>query len=233
MPEEYARPDMLVDADWLDQHLDDPALRIVDADYPEAYARAHIPGAVGHLSRNIYLKTAEGETFLMAPDQFAETMSKMGIGDDTAVIAYDSHMSLYAARFWWALNHYGHTNVRILNGGWHSWLADGRPMTMATPKAAPARLTPRRDVEVLATCELMTEAVGRADTVLLDVRTEGEWTGSLDRGNLRRGHVPGAVHVEWVNFMTDDERKVFKPAAELREMLRARGVTPDKNVYTY
>src|SRR5438105_4763866 len=99
---------MLVETGWLAEHLDDPNLRIVDADYPAAYGRAHIPGAVGHASSNVYLKTKEGDTFLMEPDQFAETMAKMGIGDETAVVAYDGHMSLYAARFWWALTRYGH-----------------------------------------------------------------------------------------------------------------------------
>ena len=234
MAEDYARPEMLVETEWLAGHLDDPNLRIVDADYPEAYGRAHIPGATGHLDENIYLKTAEGEPFLMGPQQFAETMERMGIGDDTAVVVYDGRMSLYAARFWWALNYYGHTNVRVLNGGWHKWLAEGRPATMAS--AAPSsgvRFTPRLNPDVHTNCALMQSAVGRTDTAILDVRTDAEWTGASDRGNARRGHVPGAVHIEWVNFMTADDRKVFKPAAELRELLRAHGVTPDKNVFVY
>lgn len=233
MADGYARPEMLVETDWLADHLDDGNLRIVDADYPPSYARAHVPGAVGHLSQNIYLKTADGETFIMGPDAFADTMSKMGIGDDTLIVAYDSHMSLYAARFWWALNHYGHTKVKILNGGWHKWLAEGRPATMAVPNVPAATFTPRVDESILATCDLVRSAIGRDDTVLLDVRTDAEWSGTNDRGNRRAGHVPGAVHLEWVNFMTADETHVFKPAAELREMLRAKGIAPDKNVYTY
>jgi thiosulfate/3-mercaptopyruvate sulfurtransferase len=235
MPEGYAHPELLVETDWLADHVDDRNLRIVDADYPAAYGRAHIPGAVGHRSENVYLKTKSGETFLMGPEQFAETMARMGIGDDTLVVAYDGSRSLLAARFWWALNYYGHSNAKVLNGGAHKWIAEGRPLTMAAPKIDPSAttFTPRADESVLATCELVRDAVGRDDTVLLDVRTEGEFTGANDRGNKRRGHVPGAVHLEWTSFMTDDDRKVFKPAAELREMLRAKGVTPDKNVYTY
>jgi thiosulfate/3-mercaptopyruvate sulfurtransferase len=233
MLDAYARPEMLVETEWLAEHLSDPDLRIVDADYPASYARAHIPGAVGHVSQNIYLKTADGETFLMGPEQFAETMAKMGIGDRSAVVVYDSHTSLYAARFWWALTYYGHTNVRVLNGGWHKWLLEGRPATMDAASAVAATFTPRADPAIVADCDLIRGAIGRDDAVILDVRTPGEWSGANDRGNSRRGHVPGAVHLEWTNFMTDDSRKVFKPAAELRDMLRARGVTPDKNVYTY
>src|SRR5436305_14433460 len=193
MPEGYAHPELLVATDWLAAHLDDPNLRIVDADYPASYARAHIPGAVGHLGDNIYLKTANGETFLMGPEQFAETMAKMGIGDETLVVAYDSHQSLYAARFWWALQYYGHTNAKVLNGGWHKWLLEGRPATMAASKIDAARytFTPRVDDSVVTSCELMKSAVRRDDSALLDVRTDGEWTGELERGNKRRGHVPG------------------------------------------
>jgi thiosulfate/3-mercaptopyruvate sulfurtransferase len=233
MAEGYARGEMLVETEWLAQHLNDPGLRVVDADYPQSYARAHVPGAVGHLSQNIYLKTADGETFIMPPEQFAETMGKMGIGDDTAVVVYDSHMSLYAARFWWALSYHGHTNVRVLNGGWHKWLLEGRPATMAAPRVAPASFTPTLNPDIHADCALLQAGLGRDDAAVLDVRTDAEWTGASDRGNKRRGHVPGAVHLEWVNFVTEDERKVFKPAAELGEMLRAAGVTPDKNVVVY
>ena len=233
LPDGYARPEMLVETDWLASHLDDPNLRIVDADYPQSYARAHVPGAVGHLDANIYLKTKDGETFIQPPEQFAETMAKMGIGDDTNVVVYDSHQSLYAARFWWTLLYHGHEKVRVLNGGWHKWLLEGRPATMKPNRPQRATFTPRLNPDLHADCALVQSAVGRDDSAILDVRTDDEWSGKNDRGNKRRGHVPGAVHLEWTNFVTDDDRKVFRPAAELREMLRAKGITPDKNVYVY
>jgi thiosulfate/3-mercaptopyruvate sulfurtransferase len=233
MAEDYGRPGMLVETDWLAAHLDDPTLRVVDADYPLAYGRAHIPGAVGHPSDNVYLKTATGQTHVMGPEQAAETLARMGIGDDTSVVVYDGTRSLLAARFWWVLTYYGHRDVRVLNGGFHKWLAEGRPATMARPTVAPATFTPRLDPEVLGTCELMKGEVGQDDAVFLDVRSDGEYQGTNTRGNKRAGHVPGAVHLEWTSFVTDDQTHVFKPAAELREMLRARGVSPDKRVYAY
>ncbi len=143
MVEGYTRPELLVEPDWLAEHLDDPGIRIVDADYPHGYAKAHIPGAVGQLDENIYLKTGNHETHLMGPEQFAETMARMGIGDDTLVVAYDNRMGVYAARLWWALSHYGHSGARILNGSWHRWLAEGRPITAAVPDVPRASFTPR------------------------------------------------------------------------------------------
>jgi thiosulfate/3-mercaptopyruvate sulfurtransferase len=229
----YARPEMLVETEWLAEHLGDDGLRIVDADYPHAYARAHIPGAVGHVTENVYLKTAPGETFIRGPEQYAETVGRMGIGDDSAVVVYDGSASLLAARFWWTLRYYGHKNARLLNGGWHKWLLEGRPATMEPARVARAEFTPRVNEEIATSCALMGAAVGQADVALLDVRNKSEYTGENTRGNQRRGHVPGAVHLEWSDFMTADGRKVFKPADELEEMLRVRGVTRDKRVHVY
>lgn len=233
MSDGYTHPELLAETGWLAEHLDDPDLRLIDADYPPAYGRAHIPGAVGHVSDNAYLKTKTGATFVMEPEQAARTFGRMGIGDGTRVVIYDGDRGRLATRFWWVLTYYGHRDVRVLNGGFHKWLAEGREVTQAGPEVAPVAFTPRPNPEVLGTCELLKAGVGREDTAFLDVRSEGEHAGTVSRGNKRAGHVPGAVNIEWVNFVTDDETKVFKPAGELREMLRARGITPDKNVYTY
>ncbi len=236
--ESYAHPEMLVETEWLARHLDDPAIRLIDADFPQGYARAHIPGAVGHVGLGPFLKTDEtrsGEhgAFLLGPDEFASRMSRMGIGDDSVVVAYDNRMGSYAARLWWALNTYGFRNVRLLNGGWHKWIAEGRPVTTKVPRVVPATFTPRRDDSMYGTCDLLSAAIGRPDVAILDVRSADEYSGREDRGNRRRGHVPGAVHLEWTDLVTADDRRVFKPAAELREMLASRGVTPDKEVHLY
>jgi thiosulfate/3-mercaptopyruvate sulfurtransferase len=233
MTEGYASPELLVETGWLAEHLHDPGLRIVDADTPQSYARAHIPGAVGHEGENINLKTAPGEVFLMGPEQFAETAGRMGIGDETTVVAYDSHMGLQSARLWWSLNYYGHTKVRLLNGGWHKWIAEGRPVSMAKTGPEPARFTPRMNEAISTDCALLQSVIGRHDVAILDVRNRDEYTGENGRGNQRRGHLPGAVHIEWTDFVTDHDHKVFKPASELREMLAVQGVTPDKKVFVY
>ena len=75
--------------------------------------------------------------------------------------------------------------------------------------------------------------MGQPDTIFLDVRSDGEWLGTNNRRNRRAGHVPGAVHLEWLNFVTGDKHQTIKPSHELRAMLEERGVTPDKQVITY
>ena len=79
----------------------------------------------------------------------------------------------------------------------------------------------------------MLSAIGDKETILLDVRTDDEWTGQNKRGGPRGGRIPGAVHIEWTNFMTDSEIPVLKTAKEIRKILSNHGVTPDKNVITY
>src|SRR5207245_6976692 len=98
----HARTEMLTTPERLAAHLQDATVRIVDCDNRDAYRRAHIPGAITFRGHH-YLKEEEGALHIMGPEQFAETMGALGIGDDTLVIAYDGFSGLYAKRFWWEL----------------------------------------------------------------------------------------------------------------------------------
>lgn len=238
----YARPELLVDTDWMQDRLLEPSIRLVDAGYWESYTRAHIPGAVGVRRDHYFKDPTTDRTFVDTPEQFAEEMGGLGIGDDTLVVVYDDFGSLWAARLWWALTYYGHTNVKVLDGGWRKWLRERRPITDSKPEMAPGTFTPNPNPALIASAEqVMGECIAdetdtgatKSGEVLLDVRSIEEHTGENDRGNARAGHIPGATHLEWLNFVTDDDTREFKPASELRQMLEAAGVTPDKRVTTY
>ncbi len=234
----YARSDLLVDTDWLQQNLDDPGIRIVDCDQIDSYRRAHIKNAVGirvhhYVKQPEYAEDPNAYPLVAPPDVFAELMSGMGVGNNTQVVAYDGFGGLYATRFWWVLNYYGHTNVKVVNGGWKKWFDEGRPVSLDSPERRQADFVPRAQPDLLCTLDYGVSQVGDGDTVFLDVRSDAEWDGTNDRGNRRAGHVPGAVHLEWLNLLTDDRHQTFKPAAEVRATLEALGVTPDKQVITY
>src|SRR5262249_49588500 len=111
----YARSDMLVEPEWLAEHLDDPAVRRVDCDLAASFERVHIAGAVS--VKEHYYKDPNNPLFIMGAADFAATMEEMGIGDDTLVVGYDNLGARYSSRLWWCLNYYGHTAARILNGG--------------------------------------------------------------------------------------------------------------------
>ena len=227
----YTNPNLLAETEWLEAHLDDPNLRIVDCEPFDGYRRAHIKGAVG-ISVHPYIKDPNRPR-VMEADDFAKLASDMGLGDDDLIVTYDSGWGLSASRFWWVLNYYGHKNVKMLNGGWAKWFGEGRPITAAPAEPRAATFTPRVDDSVICRLDDGVASVGNSDVVFLDVRSDGEWDGSNNRGNDRRGHIPGAVHLEWLNFLSEGEYQTVKPASELRAMLEAKGVTPDKRVVTY
>lgn len=234
----YARPELLTETDWLERHLDDPDVRIVDCDPFDVYRRAHVKGAVG-IRVHHYIKQPEYPAdprkypLVAPPDTVKEVMEGMGIGRGVRVVAYDSNGSLWASRLWWVLNYYGHTDVTVLNGGWRKWFDEGRPVTLDVPKPPAAVFDPKANPDLVCTLEYGKANVDNPDVVYLDVRSDGEWTGANDRGNRRAGHVPGAAHLEWLDFLRDDEHKTFKEADELRALLRRAGAPPDREVVTY
>ena len=233
---DYTHPEYLVEPEWLASHKDDANVIVVDCDVDPAYNRAHIPGSVA-VPDNFEKDPDTGRVHLMNPGQFKTMCERLGIGDDTLVVTYDNSQSLYAARLWWALNTYGHSNVKVLNGGWRGWVNSGQSVGLERPGPAQGvTFTPNRDESLLVMADELKEACNLPElkdrAVIWDVRSDGEWDGSEMRGNKRAGHIPGAVHLEWFNVM-DRQTHRFRPANEIRQLLAEHGITPDKNVYTY
>ncbi len=230
----YADSSILVTTDWLADHINDERVVVVDTDEPCTYADGHIPGATNPPD-NYYKTSLEDRTHIQGPEQFAATMSALGIGDDSLVVAYDRTGGLYALRLAWALHYYRHTNVKMLDGGYQRWVADGRlTTTEATSSVAGISFTPRDpDISIFAEIDDVRAAIDANDTTLLDVRTNAEWNGTNKRGGKRGGHMPGAKHLEWVNFHTGGDIPTLKTAAEIRELLERQGVSIDSNLITY
>jgi thiosulfate/3-mercaptopyruvate sulfurtransferase len=227
---DYVHPDMLVEGAWLQEHLNDPNLRVVDCDTRDAYRRAHIPGAV--FPSDTFLKNPEDRSYVMTPEQFAAEMKSLGIDDDTLVISYDQ-ASNTAGRMWWALNYYGHPNVKVLNGNWNQWVAEGRPVSLKMESRTTDKpFTPKVDESLLATGDYILSKLNDPNVVIWDVRSEGEWDGTNTRGNKRQGHMPGAVHLEWTNNYEQDQIKRWKSADDLMKQLEACGITPEKEIIT-
>ena len=230
----YAHPELLAETPWLAERLGDPNLRVVDMGSHEGYLRAHIPGAVHPgPERSNYIKDPADPVHVMGPDDFAELMSRLGIGDDTLVVSYDADGGHTAARLWWVLDYYGNGNGKVLNGGWNKWLKEGRPVSMAVPTYPKSAFTPRVTDGRICKLDEMKGFIGRPDVAPVDVRTDQEWDGTETRGNKRSGHMPGAAHLEWRNYVTDDDLKTLRPAGELRTLFERQGVTPEKTAVTY
>lgn len=234
---QYAHPELLAEPDWLEAHAGDSNVRIIDCATLEAYRRAHIPGAV-QLPVHYYIKEPgpPGEdhgTFVMAPGEFEKLMGQLGVGEDTLVVTYDDNNALVAARLWWVLKYYGHDNAKVLNGGWHRWLSEGRRVTFHAAKPAPATFVAKPRPELIADAEYLAAKYDDPGCQVLDARTDEEWAGTNSRGNRRSGHVPGARHLEWVRFVSRDDSRQFLPADEIEALLREAGIERGKPAITY
>ncbi len=230
----YANPELLVSTDWLADHLDhhgdDPGIRIVDCDFPGGFERAHIPGAVP-VADNYY--KGEDRIHVQSASEFEQTMSALGISNETIVIAYDSDRGHFSPRLFWALQLYGHHRVKVLDGGFAKWFKEGRPLERQARRYPPGNFTAQAPRPVNARKDDILSEIGNGETVFWHVRAYDEYSGENDRGTARGGRIPGAVHLEWANLVTDGDVPVFKPGGELRALLEGVGVTPDKNVVAY
>jgi thiosulfate/3-mercaptopyruvate sulfurtransferase len=228
----YARPELLADTGWLADRLADPDIRVVDARSEQEYAAGHIAGAV-HLDGfgNRIPRSQDGD--MGPPGEFAHIAAGLGIRNDTTVIIYDTptqRMGMVA----WTFLYYGHTDVRILDGGVAKWLAEGRALDAQLPEWPTVTYVAKPVEAVYCSLEQAKAGVRRHDFVFWDTRSVGEYAGDVAgfRPLARPGHIPGAVCLEWTELLDADSR-TLKPAAELRELLSARGITPDEQVASY
>ena len=231
----YARPEVLVDTQWLMSRLNDPAIRVVEVDTsPEIYKDAHIPGAVFW---NTFKDLLVPDLSLnLDPMAIANLLSRSGISQETTVIAYGSYPGTGAFIFW-LLKLFGHESAYVLNGGHQKWVAEGRPLTSQLSNFAPTHYqakSPDPSLRVLQ-AEVQT-SLKRTDCVVLDVRTPQEYRGEVfmmkpPEGTERGGHIPGALHIAHTLALNEDG--TFKSVEELRTLYSSQGITADKEVFPY
>jgi len=236
----YAHPEALVSPEWLAENLNAPGIRIVESNEDILlYGTGHIPGAV-HIDWTTDLQDRTYRDYI-SPEAFAELCSKNGITPDTTVIFYGDKSNWWACYALWAFRLFGHTKVKVLNGGRDKWIAEGRELTREIPHFArtdypvPAR---RLDAEIRAFYEDALKH-SEAKLPLVDVRSPGEFKGDIthmpeypQEGVLRGGHIPGAKSVPWKRAAKDDG--TFKSADELREIYEGEiGLKPADDVVAY
>ena len=228
----YARPELLAETGWLADHLADANLRIIDTRAEPLYREAHIPGAASLVTAGGISRADNGD--MMEPEAFARLAGSLGIGPDTTVVVYDAPgaaMGMLA----WSLLYYGHPDVRMLDGGFAKWTSEGRPVSTETSIYPPATFEPGLVEELYCSLDHAKQSLGEAGTIFWDTRTPAEYEGKAPTGPnapARLGHLPGAIHLEWIELL-DPETRVFKPAAELRTLLESRGITPESEIDCY
>jgi thiosulfate/3-mercaptopyruvate sulfurtransferase len=233
---EYAK-DVLVETQWVEDHLEDGSIRIVEVDEnPGLYAEAHIPGAIGFdWKRDLQDQTKRD---FLGPTEFGELFGSRGVSNDHMIVLYGDRNNWFAAYTYWYLKYYGHDKVKLMNGPREKWIAEGRPTTTEVPSHPAATFEARGpDDAIRAVRDEVLEVLG-TDTRLVDVRSPQEYSGELiamagyeQEGAQRAGHIPGAANIPWAQAVRDDG--TFKSADELLDLYRGKGVPDGNEVIAY
>jgi len=234
---EYAHPEVLVDTDWVDQHKNDPKVRVAEVDYdPTAnYTLGHIPGSVlidwkadinDPVTRNIITKQA-----------CESLLQRVGVNNDTTLVLYGDFNNWFAAFAFWVFKYYGYKDVRLMNGGRKKWLEEDKPVTKDIPSHAKGNFKASEpDSSIRVFLKYVRDTLG--SKILVDVRGPKEFTGEIlappeypTEHAQRGGHIPGAVNIPWGQAVNEDG--TFKSADELQKLYQSKGVAADKEVISY
>ena len=231
--------EFLVDIQWVEEHLNDPKVRIAEVDYDQNsnYMVGHVPGAVlfdwkeeinNPLTRDIISKKS-----------CEELLQKNGVDNDTKVVLYGDFNNWFATYAFWIFKFYGFKDLRLINGGRKKWLQEAMPLDRKIPSYPKGNFTasePNKNIRVLMS--YVKQILGWPEKILVDVRSQEEYTGQVlappeypTEHALRGGHIPGAVNIPWNKTVNQDG--TFKNSDELRRLFESIGVTPDKEVITY
>jgi thiosulfate/3-mercaptopyruvate sulfurtransferase len=234
----YTRNDLLVEPDWIDEHLNDSDVRLIDCRPEEAYRQGHISRAVRLPVPSepaepdpMWLKDPVDPIHVMNATHFADLMGRAGVGNDSTVVCYSDRV-MYATRLWWVLTYYGHKKAKVLNGGWQRWLAEGREVNTEHEKPEPSRFTPAVQPKLIILFEELKERFAEPHVKLLNLLPHAYWSGADNPfENRHPGHIPGAANIDSNNFLDPDGN--FKSAAELDALLSDAGISSTDEVVVH
>jgi len=238
MGNRYTHPEVLVETDWVSEHLNDPGLRLVESNEdPLLYDMGHIPGSV-KVDWFTTLQDPIRRDFI-GKKEFEKLCSSLGISNDTTVVFYGDKSNWFAVYALWLFQYYGHVKSRILNGGRAKWDLEKRPWTKEVPQYKHTRYTASEpDRAIRAFREQVVDQI-KLHRPLVDVRSPKEYTGELlhmpnypQEGAQRGGHIPGAVNIPWSKAVNEAD-STFKPFEELKSLYESHGITPEKEVIAY
>jgi thiosulfate/3-mercaptopyruvate sulfurtransferase len=236
----YAHPEVLVDTNWVTQHLTDPKVRVAEVDYDPTsnYNQGHIPNSVlidwkkdinDPIRRDILSKEAA-----------EELLSRIGLSNDSILALYGDFNNWFAAFAFWVLKYYGVKDIRIINGGRKKWIEEDRPLTKDVPHfQRTSYKVAKTDDSVRVYLDDVRRAIeNKSDVRLVDVRGPKEFSGEIlappeypTEHAQRGGHIPGAANIPWAQAVKEDG--TFKSPEELEQLYKSKGITPDKEVITY
>ena len=225
--------DVLVTSDWVQEHLDDPGVRLVEISSStddEVYRSGHLPGAVRWYWKEYCWHETDRQ--FVTPEQTARLFGEAGIAPDATLVLYGDPVQ-YGNYAFWTYTMAGHADIRLLDGARTKWQNEGRPMTTDVPSFSPVAYTPRdADASMRIGRDDVLANLDNPGRLLLDMRSPEEFSGErvieyggFDHGAERGGHSPGARHVFFKELLNDDDS--YKTREELQAVFDAAGATRD------
>lgn len=218
-----AQGDIISAADFMKVVKTNKSLVIIDASKADAYTKTHIKNAVNIPHKSLYNET-EIEGLLMDAPALAELFGSKGVSNDAEIVVYDGGSQKYSTRVYWILKYLGATNVKVLHKDMDQWRKSRVPITKMPTKAKTATFTPTIDATIMA--DLAYVKSGKA--IVIDARAEDEFAGATDKS---KGHIPGAVNINYKDFLNDKE--AFKTKAEIEAILKAKGISESTPMVAY
>jgi thiosulfate/3-mercaptopyruvate sulfurtransferase len=226
--------DPLVSTDWLAAHLDDPRIKIIDASYKmpgvlplpsDDFLAAHIPGAVFFNVNSIADPNDPRPHMYPSAEQFARDVSALGISSDDTVVAYDAGTWVAAPRAWWMFLSFGHSNVKVLDGGFQKWKAEERAVASGAATPKPGKFQARLDPGYVRSQQQLLGNLQTNKEQLIDARPRPRFEGSVAEPwpGRRSGHIPGSRNVPYAELF-DTSTGAMKPLDELRKAFTGAGV---------
>jgi thiosulfate/3-mercaptopyruvate sulfurtransferase len=236
---DYAYPDVLVNTQWVNDHLKDSKVRIVEVDYNPitSYFIGHIPGAVLFDWKRELVDSSKRE--VISKEILEDLLQRAGVNDDTILVVYGDFKNWFATFAFWIFKYYGFHDVRLMNGSRKKWFDEDRPLSTdipSYPRGAYKASNPNKNIR--AFMWYIQKAIGSLDKILIDVRSNDEFNGitlapseySSEYGQIG-GHIPGAINVPW-NLMVNEDG-TFKPVEDLKKIYESLSITPEKEIITY
>jgi thiosulfate/3-mercaptopyruvate sulfurtransferase len=223
---DYQRPEMLVDSSWLERHIADPSIVLVGFQPVEEFEAGHIPGSVQLDWPELEIADTSAASLADWEVSTSQLVARLGIGQSSAVVTYDNG-TLFAARLWWVLAYLGYPPVHVLNGGLPGWIqaggiVDTGPAAPPTPGLPGEARAPVADL--LARFDEAKDSVAEPNIVFVDARSADEFA---------RGHIPGAVNVNYPLNVNAASPPYWKSQAELLALYAGHGITPEKLIIPY
>lgn len=230
----YAHNDLLLSVDWLKANLKNEALLVVDARGKDAYNQGHVPGAIW-IDWKVFsdMKAARGKGFavLLGVDELTKLFQQYGFNNEKTIVVYaDPNGWGEDGRIVWMLRMAGLKNSKILDGGWPAWSSKAGAVTKETSEPKPGTFQIKNyNTEMLATTGWMKENFNKIK--ILDVRTKKEFDGATDYKEPRGGHITGAIHLPWTDFLNLDS--TVKSQSQIDDILTQAGIKKEDFIVAY